>query len=53
MVRLVVVELESVWRRRREVPVPPAAVTASLLLALMLVAGVVDLLSAAGVVPEL
>ena len=52
-VRLVLVELQSAWMERAQRPVPPAAVAAALLLGLMVCSGVLDLLGAAGVVPEL
>jgi hypothetical protein len=53
VVRTMLIELQSVWRARDRQPVPAAAVVASLLLGLMVCSGVLDLLSAAGVVPEL
>ena len=52
-VRIVLVELQAAWQERGRRPLSPAAVTALVLLGLMVCSGVLDLLGAAGVVPEL
>ena len=52
-VRIVLVDLQSAWEERDHRPFSPAAVTAAVLLGLMVCSGVLDLLGAAGVVPEL
>ena len=45
-------ELQRHWQARRSGPVPAAAVVTAVVLGLMLLGGTLDLLGAAGVVPE-